>query len=170
MALEDRLFAIIRVAMHGEFTNYGQLAFKVHESGPTEFTYNRLDEKHVMQTASIVPYVSFLHVIGLFEVNSEEKYYCILDEAPTKEGVKELVSRKAIEKLTVAGFTRDGFLKAIKRMLRGETIILPNLREIYQAMRLEVSEAHFIQLTALGGVKAHFGFSLVTRRVILPTQ
>jgi hypothetical protein len=37
-------------------------------------------------------------------------------------------------------------------------------------MSLDMSEAHFLQICQLGGVRKHFAFTLVTRRLMLPTK
>jgi len=153
-----------------EFGSYGELAAKVHDSSAAEFTYNRLDEKHVMQPTSIVPYVSLIHFIDLLRINDSQMYECLLDEEPTIEGMEELVTRKAVEKLEEAGFNRTRYERAVRKMLHQTSVVLPSLREIYQAMALKLTEVHFVQLSALGGVRSHFGFTVVTRRVMLPTE
>jgi hypothetical protein len=170
MSLEERLFAITLEAIGGQFASFSDLAQKVRDAAPPEFSYNRLEERHVMQPASIVPYVSLLHLLGILRTGAGDVIECMLDEETTQEGFVALVDRKAIEFLTATGFTRDGYLKVVKRLLRQANIVLPTLREIYQGLPLKVSEAQFIQLCALGGVRNHFGFALVTRRVMLPSQ
>jgi hypothetical protein len=154
----------------GQFASYGELATKVHHSGAAEFKYNRLEEEHMMQPASIVPYVSLLHFMGLLRMNDTQKYECLLDKEPTIEGMEELVTRKAVEKLEEAGFNRIRYERVAKKMLRQSSVVLPSIREIYQAMALKITEPYFVHLSELGGVRSHFGFTIVTRRVMLPTQ
>jgi hypothetical protein len=140
MKLEARLYIVIREAVNSEFASYRELAEKVHDSGAAEFSYNRLEERHVMQPESIVQYVSLTHLIGLLRVNGAEMYECVLDEEPTMEGIEELVTRKAVEKLEEAGFNRVSYERVIKKMLRQSNIVLPGLQEIYQAMALKMTE------------------------------
>jgi hypothetical protein len=170
MALEGRLYVVVRESVGGSFASFGELAKKVHESAPAEFTYNRLEQKHVMQPTSIVPYVSLLEYIGLLRVNGDEQYEGILDQEPNPEGVEELITQKAVEKLQASGFDQKAYEKVVRRMLAQTNVVLPSLAEIYQAMSLKISEIHFFQLCHLGGVRRHFGFTLVTRRVMLPAQ
>lgn len=168
MSLEGRLFVVVRESVGGQFGSFGELARKIHESAPAEFTYNRLDRRHIMQARSIVRYISLLEYIGLLRINAEEMYESILDQEPAPEGVEELITRKAVQKLEEGGFDRVAYEKAIRIML--SQLVLPGLREIYQALSLNANEAHFYQICQLGGVRRHFGFSLVTRRVMMPTQ
>ena len=92
------------------------------------------------------------------------------DKPPTFDGLTEIVTQKSIEKLHDSGLNRTQYLRTARRMVRAETIMLPGLREIYAAMSLKLPEPHFIQLTSMGGVRRHFGFTLVTRRIMLPTE
>jgi hypothetical protein len=54
VSLEDRLFVVVREAVNGPFENFGELATRIHDSEPEEFTYNRLDVDYVMLPESIV--------------------------------------------------------------------------------------------------------------------
>ena len=170
MSLETRLYVVIKASVVEPFASFSDLANKVNEAAPPEFTYNRLDEKHVMQPASIVPYVSLIHFLGLLRSEDDGFYHSILHEEPNPEGAEVLVSLRAVAKLEEAGFSADSYEKAVRKMLRQPTVVLPSLREIYQALGLKLSELYFFQLCSLGGVRRHFGFTLVTRRVMLPTQ
>lgn len=170
MSLEGRLYVVLRESVGGQYSSYGALATKIFESGPAEFSYNRLEERHVMQPSSIVAYVSLVHFIGLLKVNEAEEYVGILDEEPTQEGAEELINRKAIAKLEESGFGAKQFGKAVGELIRGEVMVLPSVREIYQAIGLKMSEQQFVSLCALGGVRRHFGFSMVTRRIMIPAQ
>src|ERR1700675_1109657 len=105
MSIEDRLYVVVRESVVAPFSTYGELAQRVHDSEPVEFTYQRLEDKHVMQPISIIPYVSLLDLVRMFERNENEQYKSILDQPPTLEGCEELISQHAIEKLQEAGFT-----------------------------------------------------------------
>ncbi|MDL2398779.1 hypothetical protein [Rhizobium mayense] len=170
MSIEGRLYVVARESVNGQFSTYGDLAAKVHEAAPAEFTYNRLEEKHVMQVSSIVPYVSLIHLIGLLRVNGHELYESILDSEPSPEGAEVVINQRAIAKLEESGFNRANYLRAIHDLLRPDAIVLPTLRDVYQAMGLNLTELHFLQLCALGGVRRNFGFSLITRRMMIPTE
>ena len=170
MSLEDRLYVVMREAVDGQFTSYLELAAKVHDSGAAEFSYNWLDEKRVMVAQSIVPYVSLVHFLDILRVNADEMYECILTEEPTVDGAHELLTRRAIEKLQKAGFSTARYRNVVKEMLRQRNLVLPGPREIYQALTLKMTELHFLQLSTLQGVRGHFGFTLVTRRVMVPTR
>jgi hypothetical protein len=171
MALEDRLLAITQVALGGEFASFSELAQRVHEESPPEFSYNRLEQAHVMQATSIVPYVSLLNLLGILKTRDEDNaIVCMFDDPPNKEGFVTVIDRKAIEVLTGSSFTRDAYVRVVRRMLRQANIVLPTLREVYQGLSLKLSEAQFLQLCSLGGVRAYCGFTVVTRRVMLPSE
>jgi hypothetical protein len=170
VSLEERLFVVVREAVNGPFVSFGELALRVHESEPIEFTYNRLDETYVMMPTSIVPYISLLHLLGLIRTNSDNTYECILDDKLEQDGTIEVINQNAVDALSKSGFTRAKYLVVVRRLLKGENIILPQLRSIYQEMSLEIAEHHFLQLSRLAAVRSHFGFTIVTRRLMLPTQ
>ena len=168
MRIEGRLYVVIREAVGGEFPSRIALAHQVAEAAPSEFTYNRLDERHVMSPRSIVYYVSFLNFLEIIVPNEAENLVCILDSHPTPEGAEELIKRKCIEKLTSAGFTGDKFRSAVKKLTRSTTIILPTQRDVYQVLALSIEEREFFQIINLGSIREHYQFSLVTRRMMVP--
>jgi hypothetical protein len=165
--IEQRLYAVVREAVNDRFATFGDLAAKIYKSEPPEFSYTRLDEEYVMKPESISTYVSLLHFIGLLR-KGEDGYECILDEEPTPEGLEELVTQKSVAALVDAGFRKGVCEQSIRKMLR--LAKLPSLRAIYETLSLDMTEAQFIHLTSIGGVRRHFGFTLVTRRVLLPTE
>jgi hypothetical protein len=170
MSLEERLFVVLQEAVKGPFANFVELATRVHESEPSEFTYNRLDETYVMASESIVPYVSLTNLLGLIYRNGDDVFECILDDKIIPEGTIELINQKAIELLSNSGFNREKYLGIVRRLLKGKTIVVPQVRSVYQEMAIKLTEQQFLQLSTLAAVRAHFGFNVVTRRIMLPTQ
>jgi hypothetical protein len=168
MRIEGRLFVVIREAVGHEFESRIALAQHIAEVAPAEFTYNRLEQKHVMEARSIVYYVSFLYFLEIIVPNEAENLVCILDQPPTPEGAEELVKRKCIEKLSEAGFTAEKFRTAFRKLVAGRNFVLPTQRDLYQVLALSVDEKDFVQMINLGAVREHYKYSLVTRRVMLP--
>jgi hypothetical protein len=169
MSLEGRLFAAMKESVGFQFGSFIELANKIHEASIAEFTYNRLDEVYVMQPVAIVPYISILNYLDLIISTNEEQYTCVLKSEPSAEGARELISRKAIAKLEEVGFGRTALRAAIKGMLSHRQPIMPGLREVYQNMSLSITETNFLRLTSLTDIRAHFGFAIITRRIIVPT-
>jgi hypothetical protein len=170
MVLEERLYSVLREAVGEKFSNLIDLANKIHESGSPEYTYNRLDESHTMQPASIARYVSLVVFLDLIKYNEKiEAYECILDQPPTPEGAQLLITRKAVDCLEKAGFTKTAYREAVTNMLGTRNPIVPGLREIYQNMALTLPENSFLQLAVLPEVRKYFSYSLITRKILLPT-
>jgi hypothetical protein len=171
MTLEDRLYAILREAVGEPYASFIELANKIHEAAPPEYTYNRLEESHVMQPISIARYISLIAFLDLLRYNEKDaRYECVLDEPPTPEGARLLITRKAIDCLEKSGFTRTAYRQAVVAMLTARHPIVPGLREIYQSMALTMPEANFLQLAALSDVRKYFGYSLTTRKILIPTS
>lgn len=168
MRIEGRLFVVIREAVGKQFDSRIALAKQVADVAPAEFTYNRLQQKQVMEPRSIVYYVSFLYFLQIIVPNESENIVCILDTPPTPEGAEELVKRKCIEKLSEAGFTAEKFRTTFKKLVSGKNFVLPTQRDLYQALALSIDEKDFVQMINLGAVREHYQYSLVTRRVMLP--
>lgn len=168
MGIEARLYVTIREAVGHEAETFIQLAQRIHEKGPAQFTYNRLGAKQVMQARSIVPYVSFLYFLGILQTNDRNNYVCILTSRPTQEGAEELIKRKSLTKLEEAGFTEAKYKAAVKKMLRQDSVVLPTQKDVYRFLGLTIEEKDFYQMINLGSVREHYGYSLVTRRVMLP--
>jgi hypothetical protein len=170
VSLEDRLFVVVREAVNGPFENFGELATRIRDSEPEEFTYNRLDEGYVMMPESIVTYVSLVTLLGLIQKNSGEMYECVLDGKLIKEGTIEVINQKAVDLLSQSGFSREKYVGIVRRLLKGKNIIMPQVRSVYQEMSIKITEQQFLHLSNLTAVRAHFGFTVVTRRIMLPTQ
>jgi hypothetical protein len=170
MRTEERLYVIAREAVGEEFPSFGAIADKVIGQSPPEFSYNRLRTRHTMQVNSVVPYISLAYLIGIIRPNGNNNYECILDEEPTREGFDTIITRRAIECLEQSGFRKDNFRRNVKKLLRSANPVVPTPKEIFGMMTLTLPEIQFIQLINIGGVRAHFGFTFVTRRIMLPTE
>jgi hypothetical protein len=167
--LEDRLYAIMREAVGSEYKSFFEIAKKVHDAQPIEFTYNRLGAPHVAQPESIVSYISLLHFLDLIVTNDDDAFVCFVNKVPNEEGTKSLIVSRAIEKLEKAQFSRPSFRNAVRNMLSLRQPIVPGLREVYDYMALSLSEANFMRLARLVDVRTHFGFSVSTRTLMIPT-
>jgi hypothetical protein len=168
MLLDHRLYVVVKEAVGHAFETYLDLAESIHDRQPMEFTYNRLDVTYVMQPQSIVPYVSLANLIGLLTKN-DDKYVCILDQEPNPSGLQEIVTRKSVKVLENAGFTKEAYKIALDRLLQSANFVPPSPREVFQALNLDLTELQFVQLTNLSGIQKHFRFTLVTRRIMVPT-
>lgn len=169
MRIEGRLYVVIREAVGKEFESRIALAQHVAKGTPAEFTYNRLQIRQVMQPRSIVYYVSFLYFLRIIVPTEAENLICILDQPPTPEGAEELIKRKCIEKLTEAGFTAEKFRSSVRKLVRSNNIVLPTQRDVYQTLGLSMDEKEFVQIIDLGSIREYYKYSLVTRRIMLPT-
>lgn len=168
MRTEGRLFVIIREAVGKEFESRIALAQHVADLTPAEFTYNRLDERCVMTARSIVHYVSFLYFLGIIASNGSENLVCTIDREPIAAGAELIVKLKCIEKLEESGFTADKLKATFKRLVSGRNFVLPTQRDLYQALGLSIDEKEFVQMVSLGAVREHYGYSIVTRRMMIP--
>jgi hypothetical protein len=169
MKLEDRLFVVVRDAIGWEFPTFGALALRIVEQRPPEFSYNRLDARHVMRPRSIVPYISLAHLLGVITQNSDDNYECFLTQEPTRDGLDEVITQRAVECLEKAGFKQEVYIRSVHRMVRSASLTIPTSEEVYKALPIKVTESQFSQLVTLGGVRRHFGFTFITRRIMLPT-
>lgn len=121
-----------------------------------------------MRPESIVPYISLTHLIGIIEINAGDNYSCILKQEPTREGLEEIVGRRAIECLEKAGLKKDGFNKNVRKMIRSASITLPTIIDVYKTFTMQIPEQQFSSLASIGRVRQHFEFTFVTRRMMLP--
>lgn len=168
MSIETRLYAIVREIVGFEFEAYYDVAAKIHGLGPEEFSYTRLGVAHVVQPESILPYISLLHFIGAIRKDEDETYKCVIPRGYTERGLANAIDNLAIKKMEECGFTRRRYLEAVRKMLSHATLILPSVREVYQALAVNMTEAQFSLLCSMSGIRRQFQFVVATRRVMIP--
>jgi hypothetical protein len=171
VSVEERLYVVMRESVGTIFANYAELAAHIHQQEPTPFLYNRLGYRYCMQVKSIVPYVSLGHALGVLRSVELQGITSISDEGeePDEDGARELIAKRSIDKLLVSGFSYEKFALACRRLFKAPHFVVPSQHEIYRSIALDMSEPHFIALTSMGRVREHFGFSIVSRRVMVPT-